>query len=283
MVRFFTFQQFHNKRGVGSTKIRVENLLKYWDDAELYKYGENPDTMIFQKVYVTQDYKFPVHFKGIKILDICDADWLDGTLIKQTVDAMDAVVTPTEPLAQFLRQLTDKPVRVIKDRFDIEEFPKIKTHEGDLKKLVWFGYSHNAETLKGAMVSIARRNLELIVISDNDPQCWHWAQNNKYKDLYTFYKFNQRNLYKQLQEADVAVFPQGWRPVDKYKSENKTVIAQLCGLPVIKTADEMDQLQQPDKRNQIAKLVYNKVTKEYDARKSVAEYQELIEELKANR
>lgn len=281
MVRFQTFEQFHNKKNVGSTKIRVHNLIKYWPEAELYKYGEKPDALIFQKVYCTQDHKFPKFYDGgLKILDICDPDWLDGILIKETVDAMDAVVAPTQPIIDFIKQLTHKPVKIIKDRFDLAEFPKPKIHEGKLKKVVWFGYMHNAEVLKTAILSLANRNLQLIVISDQDPQSWHWANTDEYRNMYTFYKYNQKNLYAQLQEADVCILPKGWRPRDKFKSENKKVIAQLCGLPVAHTAEELDKLVTAESRNKLSEAVYTKVKADYDVKKSVAEYKKLIKELK---
>lgn len=279
MVRFFTFGQFHNKSTTGSTRIRAQQLIKYWDEAELYKYGEKPDTLIFQKVYCTPDYKFPKHYDGgLKILDICDPDWLEGHLIKETVDAMDAIVSPTQPIIDFLKQLSDIPMRVIKDRFDLEEFPPPKYHRGKLETVVWFGYKHNAELLKGAVHSLRNRKLKLIVIAEEDPHIGRWAEG--FEDYYTFYKYRQDNLYSQLQEADVCVLPKGSRPRDLFKSENKTVIAQLCGLPVATDADELDALKTPESRNEAVQKVYTKLQQGYDVKKSVEEYKELIDEIK---
>ena len=48
--------------------------------------------LIFQKVYCTPDYKFPEHFEGIKILDICDPDWVDGASIVETCNLWTAVL-----------------------------------------------------------------------------------------------------------------------------------------------------------------------------------------------
>lgn len=277
-IRFLTFEQYHNKKNVGSTKIRVHNLIKHWPEAELYKYGENPDVLIFQKVYVTQDYTFPKHFPGIKILDICDPDWLEGTLIKETVDAVDAITCPTQPIADFIKQLTDKPVQVIRDRFDLAEFPEPKRHHDKLKTIVWFGYQHNADLLKLAMPSIASRKLRVIVIADGDPGAHRWA-GEKYENYYTYYKFNQENLYRQIQEADIAVFPLGFRPQDKFKSENKTIIAKLCGLPVATNAEEIDALIEAKDRNQAVREFYDEVKKEYDCKNSIGQYKKLIEEI----
>lgn len=288
MIRFQSFEQFHNKKNVGSTRIRVHQLIERWPEAGLYQYGEKPDVLIFQKVYCTQDHKFPRFYDGgIKILDICDPDWIDGVLIKETVAAMDGVVCPTEPLKEFLSQLTDAPVKVIKDRFNLNEFPPPKTHTGKLQSLVWFGYSHNTEALRLALPSIKSRGLKLTVISDQDPQF-----QNDLGDLYNFRKYKQENLYKQIQESDVAIFPMGTRPQDKYKSENKTVISQLCGVPVVRFADRreglqdyavLDELETAESRNKYVKDHYGKVRREYNVDKSVKEYKDFIQLIKAKK
>lgn len=280
MVRFFTFEQVHNRKNVGSTKIRVHNLLKYWPEAGIYQYGENPDVLIFQKAYVTQDYKFPVYFKGIKILDICDPDWLEGSLVRQTIDAVDAVTCPTQPIADFIKQMTDKPVRVIKDRFDLTEFPKPKVHRGKAKKVCWFGYAHNAESLRFAIPSLAKRKLILSIISDKDPEAWRWAGAEDYKDMYEFRSYKQSTAYQFIQEADIVVFPKNVRPVDRFKSENKTSISRLLGVPVVKDSDELDALMEASARNDYVKKYYNKTRKDFDVKLSISEYKELINELK---
>ena len=56
-IKFFTFEKMHGKKNIGSTRIRVTNLLKYWPEASIYKYGEKPDVMIFQKVYIQGEYR----------------------------------------------------------------------------------------------------------------------------------------------------------------------------------------------------------------------------------
>jgi len=281
-VRFFTFEQFHAKSNTGSTKIRVHNLIKYWPETGLYKYGEKPDVLIFQKVYIGRDYKFPESYPGIKILDICDPDWLDGVPIKETVDAMDAITCPTEPLAEFIRQLTDKPVKVIKDRFDLNEFPSRKTHRGQAKEVVWFGYNHNAGALKLAVQSFERRGLKLKVVSEQDPFASKWAgKPAEYEKMYSFKKYLPETAYKEIQKSDICVLPNMTRPRDRFKSENKTVIAQLLGLPVATNADQLDELMTADQRNKAVDTVYDIIRKEYDVKKSVQQMKGLIDELQS--
>ena len=283
-IRFFTFEQFHAKSNVGSTKIRVHNLIKNWPEAELYKFGEKPDVMIYQKVYIGKDYKVPATFPAIKILDVCDPDWFDGVPIKETVDAMDAVVTPTNALADFIRQLTDKPIKVIRDRFDLSDFPERKMHRGKAKTVVWFGYQHNAGALKLAVQSFERRGLNLRVVADQDPFASRWAAKpQEYEKKYRFVKYLPETAYREIQKADICVLPKLNRPQDRFKSENKTVIAQLLGLPVAYNADELDKFMEADDRNGHIDTRYDQLKIEYNCKKSVSQYKQLIDELELNR
>ncbi len=289
MIRFFTFSQFHNKvPPAGSTHIRVMQLLKYWEEAELYKYGENPDVLIFQKVYMAQDYKFPLHFKGIKILDMCDPDWLDGMSgIKATIDAMDAVTVSSPGLLKFVKQLTDKPVVHIADRFDLSPLPKPKRHSETAKTVVWFGYRHNAETLRFAMPLINELGLNLVMIADDDPMAWQWIPEQLGEDFrrnrYKFLKHREESLYTDLQRGDFCVLPYGTRPIDPFKSNNKTIRAVLAGLPVAHDADQVNSFMHPGVRRDYMETHYQKTLEEYDVKKSVEEYKALIDKIKSTR
>lgn len=282
-VRFFTYSQFHNKiPPVGSTHIRVTQLINYWKEADLYKFGENPDVLIFQKVYAAQDYQFPLHFEGIKILDMCDPDWLNGaTGVKETVDAMDAVTVSSEGLLKFMKQLTDKPVVLIRDRFDIKKIPKPKQHSERAQLAVWFGYRHNAETLRPAMNLIKELGLNLLVIADDDPMAWQWLPGQVGDDFhrqnYKFLKYREENIYYDLQRADFAILPYGGRPIDPFKSNNKTVKAILAGLPVAHDAEQVKGFMVAGVRQDYMTEHYKKTLQEYDVEKSVQEYKDLIE------
>lgn len=284
-VAFFTFEMFHNKTGVGSTEIRVHQLIRYWPEATLYKYGSHPRVLIFQKVYCAPDYTFPEYYPGIKILDICDSDWVEGFLVKQTIDAMHAVTCPTEALAKFLRQLTDKPVVVIPDRFDLALIPDRKPHLNEAKRVLWFGYRHNAITLKPAMETIDRLGLHLTVIADDDPMAWQWlprerAEAFKNDRRYKYLKYQEETIYEQMQQCDFAILPEGGRPQDKFKSNNKTVKAILAGLPVAKTKDDMERFMKAEEREKYMEQEYNRTKKAYDVRLSVQSYKDLIMGLK---
>ena len=279
-VRFFDFSQYHGKRNIGSTRIRVHNLIKYWDEAESYQYGEKPDVLIYQKVYGSFDYKLPFTFPAKKILDICDPDFKDSPdiFIKETMDAMDAVTVPTENFKTFLSQMTNTPIYVVKDRFDLDEFPKPKQHTGNAKTVVWFGYSHNAQGIKLAMPSIEKRGLKLHVISDNDFMPYRMCMDSaKYqREMYSYIKYIHPDAYKEIQKGDICVLPPTNRPFDNFKSENKTVIAELLGVPVATNAEELDNLLTAEQRNSHIERVYGKISDEYNCKRSVEQYKDII-------
>jgi hypothetical protein len=280
MIRYLDFSMYHNKRPpTGSTFIRMIQLEKYWDDFKRYKYGENPDVLLFQKVYCTADYKFPAQFENTKILDICDPDWLNGNAVRETYDAVDAVVTSTERMAEFMRQFGDKPVVVIPDRFDIEVVPAPKNHIGKAKRAVWFGYVHNAEALKFAMNSLNRMGIKLTVISNEDPSAWRWTDES-YKQQYTFVKYKEDTIYSELLKADFAFLPKNSRPEDEFKSNNRTIKAQLVGLPVVYDKESLERYVEATERQNWFAAEYDSIKKEYDVRESVKQYQELISEIK---
>lgn len=279
-------EKFHAKQNVGSTRIRVHNLLKHWPEAGLYRYGEKADVMIYQKVYTTFDFKYQEHFKGIQILDVCDPDFKDtpDIFFRHTMDIMDAVVCPTEAFAELLRQMTTTPIYVIKDRFELSEFPLPKAHKGSIKTAVWFGYSHNAESIKFAVPSLERRGIKLLIVSNEDPACYRWANDSKsYEKNYKWVKYTHPEAYKEIQKGDVALMLDGYRPMDQYKSENKTIISKLLGIPIAKTADDLDALMDADVRNQSIQSEYGKISKEYDCHLSVSEYKRVIDEIEAKR
>lgn len=282
-VRFLTYSMFHNKDPVvGSTFIRVNQLMKYWPEAALYRYGENPDALIFQKVYAAYDYKFPINFEGVKILDICDPDWLEGLNVAETARAMDAITCPSETMAEFMRQLTDAPVYVVPDRWDLANLKAPKDHHDRAKTVVWFGYSHNAETLKPALRTINELGLNLMIISNDDPIIHRFDVRDP-KEYYSFHKFKQDELDGLLRKADFAILPGDYRPIGRFKSNNKTTKAILAGLPVAVDGDKLRAFVEPEARSKYMLEHYATIKSEYDVRKSVEQMKDIIAEAQRNR
>lgn len=275
-VRFFTYSQFHNKSPVvGSTFIRVNQLMKYWPEAGLYRSGDNPEALIFQKVYSAHDYQFPQHFEGIKILDICDPDWLEGLEVAATARAMDAITCPTESLAQFMRQLTTAPVYVVPDRWDVRALKPPRRHTGKAKTVIWFGYSHNANTLRPALKTINELGLNLIIVSNDDPFI-HRFDSRDPKEYYTFVRFKEEEIDSELRKADFAILPGDYRPQGRFKSNNKTTKAILSGLPVATNGDDLRLFMDGKARQDHMDRIYNTTRDEYDVRKSVEQMKDII-------
>lgn len=284
MIGFLTMEQIHNKKNVGSTNIRVRNLLKYWPEAEFYKYGQRYDTLIFQKVYIMDSkqglYEFPKNYKGgLKILDLCDPDWtIHNNWLVETVKYMDAVTCPSQGIVDFVKQITNKPVILIKDRFNLEDFPKKKVHKGKAKDVVWFGYAHNSSLLRGVVFHCLKRKLRLTVVADVNPEIWSVTGDESFKPYYNFIKYDE-NAYTKIQEHDICVLPKGDRPQDRFKSDNKTTIARLLGLPVATSPEELDRFLSPDERNKEVDKWYDSTRQEFNCQKSIMEYKELIKQL----
>lgn len=222
------------------------------------------------------------------IVHNCDADWLNGvTAIKETIDAVNAITCSSKNLVAFIKQLTDKPVIYIPDRFDLELIPKPRKHKDKAKTVVWFGYRHNAETLRtprwNTIQSIQRLGLNLLVIADDDPMAWQWLfrqeGDNFKKNNYKYAKYQEDTFYDLLQTADFAILPNGSRPVDYFKSNNKTVKSILAGLPVAKDDIQLELFVEPENRNKYLEENYKKTKKEFDVLKSIEQYKSLIASL----
>jgi hypothetical protein len=278
---FLTFEQYHGKKDIGSSRIRCDWLIKHWKaasgigDAERFTFGQKYDIVVFQKAYWIE---YAQAFEGIKILDICDADWLQWSYnIKQMIDLCDAVTCSTMEIAKFLVQLTDKPVVVIPDRVDFSEMPKPKVHEGPLKTAVWYGYAENFEVLEGAIPALKKRGIDLIVVSNKS-----FSTSIQGIEIKNF-PWSPKTWIGDVMRGDVVLNPISKVGRFKYKSDNKTVQAWALGLPVVYTDKELDFFKDAEERNLEAKKRYAEVRTERDVKQSVVELSELIQEIYADK
>lgn len=288
-VGFLGFDQYHGKSNIGSSRIRIDWLLKYWNSigpdigsAERYVYGGKYDVVVLQKAYWVD---FVKEYGGIKILDLCDADWLSWQYkIVETIQHIDAITCSTEAIARFVVQLTDKPVWVIPDRVDFEEMKKdgkrrFKEHEGDLKKAVWFGYADNFPTLDAAVRALVKRNIELLVVSDKT----YVPQASVRNVELTNYPWGAKTWLDDLLRADVVINPKFEIGRFKYKSDNKTTQAWALGLPVAHIDKDLDRFKTAEARIEEANKRYDYALAERNVHKSVFEMKELIQELNDKR
>lgn len=277
-----TMEKFDNrlKNSVGSSRIRMRWMLPFWKEAEEYVIGKNYNVMIFQKVYWENMKR---EFKGIKILDICDPDWLEKKPVFKFVDLCDATVTSTPALAEYIRKIRpDAIVKCIPDRVLLSQaVPKKQTHLGKIKKLVWFGFHHNTHYLVDTFDELIRNNVELTVISQQP-----FEPTLAYKGKIKIHNvpYNQDSLNQELIKADAVIMPPPRGDLkSKYKSNNKVLHAWSLGLPVIVTANDLDRLMNEEERQKEAVLRLKEIEEKGNIEISVKEYKELIETIRRKR
>lgn len=270
-IGFCLFEAWHGKRDIGSSRIRGHWLIKNWPGAESFVQGQKYDAVIFQKTYWPQ---YANEYDGVKILDLCDADWLDSQPIKEMIDAVDAITCSTDALTDYIKQLTDKPVLTIPDRQDLEFHNKQKVHSGMAKKVCWFGYSHNASVLDISISTIKKHKVRLTVISDLRPP-YSKADKNVKWDLKT--------INKEILKCDFVLMPKTDKGRFIYKSNNKITKAWALGMPVATNPDEFKKFMYADIRKKEAEKRLKEVKEKWDVRQSVREYQNLIQKIKDER
>lgn len=275
-----TFEQFHGKAAIGSSRIRARWLWERWNQAgpdlgtaEQYMIGKDYEAIIFQKVYWPD---FAETYEGLKILDVCDADFLHwGCRMIQTINACHGVTTSSLALQQKIAEFTDKPVRYIPDRLALDTLPAPKIHLDEKPTVAWFGYADNFEALDSAIPALMKRKLNLIVISNKTyrPQIF------EYLPFITNYPWSEATVDGDLLRADMIINPKISRGRFAYKSDNKSIHAAALGLPTARTDADLDLLMEYNLRKVVAEQGLKAVQKSFDVKQSVAELKDFIVQL----
>lgn len=240
-IGIITFEDFDGRKDIGSAMIRAKWIISKWKEAgpdlgeaELFKFGEKYDAVIFQKAYW---HDYAENFKGVKILDICDADFLHWAYpIKRTMVACNAVTCSSEKLATALVDFAELPVYYIPDCIlEPEKLPH-KKHSGPVKKVAWFGYSENFPMLDAAVPALAKRGLELIVVAPKP------YSPGMHKIRVENYPWMKDTWIGDISKADMVINPRFSGGRFMYKSDNKTVQAWSLGLPVAHDDKELDHI-----------------------------------------
>lgn len=262
---------------VGSSFLRAEGIANNADDFEIWKHGKKYDGLIFQKVYWKEMMQL---FEGPKILDLCDPDWLNGSLnIVETGDLVDAITCSSEELTNAVKKLLpNKMVVHVPDRLDFRVYPPVKKqHNRVMKKVVWFGFIHNAyETLGKFSTVIRRYNLDLTIIADRP-----YEQRDAIYELQPKYvQFDHDTAYTKIQDHDVVLNPRSTKASFKYKSNNKSVISWKLNLPVAETADQLEGFFNLDKRIKEVEEKQLLVSQQYNITFSIDQYRSIFEKIK---
>lgn len=283
-IGMMTMEDYQNRNinTVGSSRIRGRWLVKYWDNLEMYKMGRDYGAIIYQKVYWENMME---KFGGLQILDICDPDWLEGRDVMRFCRMVDAVVTASEALAEYIRQFVDKPVVCIPDRLDLDEFKfEPKKQKGKLNSVVWFGYHNNFGYLTYALPALIDKGIfNLTVISDAPYQVPGGLSKVSVHNV----QYQQELLNEELIKYDAAFLPNPRKlKIDtkgRYKTNNKELVCMAIGLPVISEPEDLNRFDNPAEREADIQAGYKEVVDKYDVRLSVSAYKELITKLGGER
>ncbi len=277
-IGIITFEKYEGRSNIGSSKIRAQWLINHWPEAEIFVQGQKYNVVIYQKAYWVDHAK---NFDGVKILDICDPDFLHwGYRTKEMIEVVDAITCSSEELVNTYKAFTDKPVWFVPDRVDLDLHKEKKEHKGNLKKVLWYGYYTNFCLLAPTLDFLIKKNLDLIVVS-NKPFI---PQSNFIGKIYLEnIRWKDETLNSDLLKCDVVLNPRQTNGKWKYKSTNKTVIAWSLGLPVATTGTELLSFLTEESRKTEAEKRIQEVKDKYDICLSVKQYQDLIEKIKTSR
>lgn len=282
-IGILTFEKYQQKRNIGSSRIRArwvwEQINKLYPEqyqAEEFITGKKYDVVVFQKSYWVE---YAKHFKGFKILDLCDPDWMHWAYsVKEMIDEVDVITCSSQAIANYIKNLTNKKIIVIPDRLNLSLYTQTKKHRGDLKTVAWFGYSHNFPALTYAIKALDNRKLNLIVISDGTYSVPVGINNVEV----TNFKWTEATVNNDLLRADAVLNPKYLKGRFKYKSDNKTVNAWALGLPVLQSDDDFDTFKTEEARNAFAKEILNVILANYDVSESAKQIVGIIEEYGKN-
>lgn len=264
------------KDSVGSSRIRGRWMLPYWPELEEYQIGKQYDVLIFQKAYWTQMIEM---FEGIKIFDLCDPDWLEDKDVFKWTDLVDAVVTSTPALRDYMLKLRPKKkIICIPDRIHLPEHkPVKKDHQKTTGSCVHFGYSHNTPSLMRTLDYLLARNLTLVVVSDQSytpPKQW---ERLKVINI----KYSYPAIHKELIKHDFALLPPPEGERGKFKSDNKVLTCWALKVPVARIPKDLQRYADPKERKKEAEMRYNEVREKRDVKQSVEEYKGFINEIQS--
>jgi len=268
-------------RTSASPRIRARWVARYWDDADVYDGTQalaDYDVFIFQKAYLTKGPRqIAARYRDVgklMLFDCCDPEFEDPLKLDRLMgmlDFMAACVVPTEALAEwFARWL---PTYIIPDRLDLalhepktgDEDPLVQKGPG----VLWFGGSQNYAALETMREMIDGLGIQLVTLSDKPhPAGYEWIR---------WESVEQAN--DVIRRADIVVNPQPDWGLFRYKSNNKTVTAWACGVPVAHDEDELRFLLplREDQRFELGRSYRFRAEDKYDCRQSAEEWRQVID------
>jgi hypothetical protein len=226
----------------GSSRMRAYWVAEHMQDATVIQVGEalpDADVYIWQKTVNTEQIASMPNARHY--WDVCDPSWWwQPEECREIADLMDGIVASSQALADDFNEWYEEETAVcIPDRLNPDHFPKKRQHQNtDPVRFIWFGVAVNRIALFGAMANMERlvangHNIELTIMDDRPDIPAQFT--NKFPVYHVRWELDKEN--EILASHDIALLPPYPGAWGKVKSNNKTITAGLCELPVTKGVD----------------------------------------------
>jgi len=131
------------------------------------------------------------------IFDICDWHFDSDNPVRQhyidMIGLADAVTVSTDELAQEIEALTDKPVHVVLDPYEMPEAPARFQPHGEAMRILWFGHPTNMDTLQKNWGALGGCYVQIISIP--------------VKASFPIVPWSQKNVMQGLNSCDAVFIP----------------------------------------------------------------------------
>jgi hypothetical protein len=196
-------------------------------------------------VYVFQKLANAGQMRALKTLgkrviwDVCDPSWwFQPEEARAVANEAEVIVASNAGLAEDFSAWAGKPCAVIPDRMELQHFDKQREHADETPvRLIWFGVSVNRLCLWAAYANLARLRANghdvSLTVMDNSPK-----HGIGFEELPTScVRWSLETEVEVLAQHDIALLPPYPGPWAGVKSNNKTLTAWACGLPVTQGVD----------------------------------------------
>lgn len=274
----------------GSARMRCYWPARYMDDATVVQFGEElpkgADVYIWQK---------QAHTGAIDLLenarhywDVCDPMWwFSPKESTEILRRMDGVVASNEPLLDdLLRWVTDyTPLsgqggHTIPDRLELSHFHTHRQHRDVFPlRIIWYGVAQNRIALHAAIPTLERfaangYHLELTVMDDRPDA--EFRVSERFSVFHTRWELDAE--VDVIAGHDVALLPPYPGKWGEVKSNNKTITAYACGLPVTEGIEyrELEALWDADTRQTAGRNGRAVAERDYDVRQSARDWERML-------
>lgn len=223
----------------GSARMRAYWPAEYMADAvvveDLTAIPDDYDAYIWQKV-VHQPAMQAQRARGAQVWwDLCDPTWwFSPGESKEIAQLCTGFVASSQALAKDFEKWSGRRTHTIPDRLKLDHYARQRLHRDTQPvRLIWYGVAINRIALFGGVANLQRlhangHQIELTIFDDRPEQPVNLG--NEIPVYQVQWSLETEN--QVLAAHDIAFLPHYPGPWGLVKSNNKTLTAWACGLPV---------------------------------------------------